>query len=104
MSYGLQVFDAAGVKKVDTSSSLVAVAGIDSINLAASASVQISVAWLNNSGLWKVFLDGFSYNGSTPIYQSVITPSVTYSNGYYTVTNNDTNFSWVGTAFTYRLS
>lgn len=102
--FGLQIFDSSGTKKVDITSSLVAVAGIDSINLSASSSVQINISGMNSSGLWKVFLEGQFYSGSNPIYSAVTYPTVAYSNGYYTLTNNDSNFSWVGTAFTYRLS
>jgi hypothetical protein len=102
--YGLQVFDSAGALKVDVTSALVAVAGIDSITLAPSASVQINITGLDNSGLWKVFLDGQFYSGTNPIYTSVVYPTITYSNGYYTLTNTDSTYSWAGTAFTYRVS
>lgn len=102
--YGLQVFDSSGAKRIDINSALIAIAGVDSVTIAANSSIQVSIAGLDNSGVWKVFLDGFLYSGSTPIYTSVITPSVTYSNGYYTLTNNSTAYSWIGTAFVYRVS
>ena len=104
MSYGLQVLDADGNIRVNADSALTAIAGIDAVNIAASSSVQINIPNLDNSGLWKVFLDGLLYSGSNPIYTSVVTPTVTYSNGYYTLANNNTTYSWVGTAFTYRVS
>lgn len=103
-SNGLQIFDSSGAKKVDITSALVAVAGIDSVTIAANSSIQVNVIGLDTSGVWKVFLEGFLYSGSTPIYTSVIYPSVTYSNGYYTLTNSNSTYSWIGTAFTYRVS
>lgn len=102
--YGLQIFDSSGTKKVEISSALIAVAGIDSVTIAANSSIQVNIPELNNSGVWKVFLDGFPYSGSNPIYTAVINPSVAYFNGYYTLTNNNTSFSWAGTAFVYRVS
>lgn len=102
--YGLQVFDSASVLKVDVTSALVAVAGIDSITLAPNASIQINITGLDNSGLWKVFLDGQLYSGGNPLYTSIIYPTITYSNGYYTLTNTNPTYTWIGTAFTYRVS
>lgn len=102
--FGMQIFDSSGVKKVDITSALVAVAGVDSVTISANSSIQVNIAELNNSGVWKVFLDGFPYSGSNPIYTSVINPSVAYFNGYYTLTNNSTVYSWAGTAFVYRVS
>lgn len=102
--YGLQIFDSSGAIKIDTSSALVAIAGVDSVTIAANSSIQINIPELDNSGVWKVFLDGFLYSGSNPIYTSVITPSVSYFDGYYTLTNNSTAYSWAGTAFVYRVS
>jgi hypothetical protein len=102
--FGLQIFDSSGTKKVEISSALIAIAGIDSVTIAANSSIQVNIPELNNSGVWKVFLDGFPYSGSYPIYTSVINPSVAYFNGYYTLTNNSTTYSWAGTAFVYRVS
>lgn len=102
--FGLQVFDSSGALKVDITSALVAIAGVDSVTISANSSVQINIAGLDNSGVWKVFLEGFLYSGGFPLYYAISQPSVAYSSGYYTLTNNDSNYTWSGTSFVYRSS